>query len=158
MLRFSALGLLGLFALMSTASDAQRPPIVASVHHANTVKEIPSLSWVGLYDQLAPYTRWWKETADCAGVPLHTARVDSVQFYYINAPDFLPAPTNKPNSMVAAVTYASREQIYLSVLHLRNEIVVKHEMMHQILYWWGEPDWDSDGRAEFKRCGLQVVL
>jgi hypothetical protein len=158
MLRYSAIGLLGLFAFTPTPSGAQRPPIVTSVRHANTVKDVPSLDWVGLYDQLEPYARWWKETATCAAVPLNGARVDSVQFYYINAADFLPTPTDKPNRMVAAVTYAAREQIFLSVLHLRNEVVVKHEMMHQILYWWGESDWDNDARTEFKKCGLQVVL
>ena len=94
MLRFSAIGLLGLFALMPSPSRAQRPPAVASFRHANTVREILSLDWVGLYDQLEPYARWWKETAACARIPLHTARVDSVQFYYVNAADFLPAPTD----------------------------------------------------------------
>jgi len=158
MLRFSGVGLLALLAFAPLSSPAQRPPIVASVRHANTMKKMQSLDWVGLYDQLEPYTRWWKETATCAGVPLHSARVDSVQFYYVNAADFLPTPTDKPDHMVAAVTYAAREQIFLSVLHLRNESVVKHEMMHQVLYWWGEPDWDNDARIEFKRCGLELVL
>jgi hypothetical protein len=121
------------------------------------VKEVQALDWVGLYEQLENYRGWWKETAACARVPLHSARVDSVQFYYVNAVDFLPTPTDKPNAMVAAVSYAASEQIFLSVLHLKNEIVVKHEMMHQILYWWGEPDWNNDARVEFKRCGLQVI-
>lgn len=150
--------LMALLPFAPSLTRAQRPPAIASFRHANTVREILSLDWVGLYDQLEPYARWWKETATCARIPLHTARVDSVQFYYVNAADFLPSPTDKPNRMVAAVTYAAREQMFLSVRHLRNEIVVKHEMMHQILYWWGEPDWDNDARIEFKRCGLQVVL
>lgn len=150
--------LLSLLVFAPSLTSAQRLPAVTSVRHANTVKEILSLDWVGLYDQLEPYARWWKETATCARIPLHTARVDSVQFYYVNAVDFAPTPTDKPNRMVGGVTYAASEQIFLSILRARDEIVVKHEMMHQILYWWGERDWDNDARIEFKRCGLQVVL
>jgi hypothetical protein len=150
--------LLALLAVAPSFVGAQRPPTVTSVRHSKPFKEVLSLDWVGLYDQLEPYARWWKETASCAGIPLQVARVDSVQFYYVNAVDFLPAPTDKPNRMVGAVTYAATEQIYVSILHLRDEIVVKHEMIHQILYWWGEPTWDNDARMEFERCGLQAVL
>jgi hypothetical protein len=145
-----------LAAILSIPSlaSAQRPPVITSVRHANTVKEILSLDWVGLYDQLESYARWWKETAACAGIPLPLSRPDSVQFYYVNAVDFLPIPTDKPDRMVAGVAYAAREQIFLSVLHLRNEIAVKHEMLHQLLFWWGEGDWDNDVRGEFLKCGL----
>jgi hypothetical protein len=128
--------------------------VVTSVRHANTVKEVPSLDWVGLYDQLEPYVRWWKETAACAGIPLPPSRPDSVQFYYVNSVDFAPIPTDKPGRMVAGVTYAASEQVFMSVLRLRNEIAVRHEMLHQILFWWGEKDWDDDARGEFVRCGL----
>jgi len=71
--------------------------------------------------------------------------------------DFVPVPTDKPDRMVAGVTYAASEQIFVSILRARNEIIVKHEMLHQILYWWGERDWHDDARTEFKRCGLDVV-
>ena len=146
--------LLALIVLIPSLASAQRPPVITSVRHANTVKEIQSLDWVGLYDQLEPYARWWKETAACAGIPLPPSRPDSVQFYYVNAVDFVPVPTDKPDRMVAGVTYAAREQIFLSVLRLRNEITVKHEMLHEILFWWGERDWDNDARNEFMKCGL----
>ena len=146
--------LLVLILLIPSLASAQRPPVITSVRHANTVKEIQALDWVGLYDQLEPYGRWWKETAACAGIPLPPSRPDSVQFYYVNAVDFVPTPTDKPNRMVAGVTYATREQIFLSVLCLRNEIAVKHEMLHQILFWWGEADWNNDARGEFLKCGL----
>jgi hypothetical protein len=149
--------LLALILLVPSLASPQRPPALTSVRHANAVKEIQSLDWVGLYEQLEPYARWWKETAACAGIPLPPSRPDSVQFYYVNAVDFVPMPTDKPDRMVAGVTYAAREQIFLSVLRLRNEVAVKHEMLHQILYWWGERDWHDDARAEFKRCGVDVV-
>jgi hypothetical protein len=118
---------------------------------------VPTLDWIGAYEQLSPYSSWWKETAACAGVPLPEGRPNAVEFFYVNAIDFAPTPTDKHDSMVAAVTYASREQIFVSILRARDETTVKHEMMHQILYWWGEKNWDDDSRAEFKRCKLDVV-
>lgn len=151
------LWLIAFITIACSTASAQRPPVVTSFRHANTVKEVQSLDWVGLYDQLEPYAQWWKETAACAGIPQPASRPDSVQFYFVNAVDFAPIPTDKPNRMVAGVTYAASEQIFLSVLRARSEMTVKHEMLHQILYWWGEPAWHDDARAEFKRCGLETV-
>ena len=153
--RFLTAAMLGLVA--STHLSAQRPPAVTSFRHANTAKPIASLDWIGLYEQLEPYAAWWKATAACASIPLPAARTSSVQFYYVNAPDFLAIPTDKSDRMVVGVTYAASEQIYLSVLHLRDATAVKHEMLHQLLYWWGEKDWHDDARPEFKRCGLDRV-
>src|SRR5207253_876388 len=83
---------------------------MTSFRHSKAVKELPTLDWIGLYEQLPPYSGWWKETAACAGIPLPDSRPDSVQFFYVNAADFAPTPTDKPSRMVSAVTYASREQ------------------------------------------------
>jgi hypothetical protein len=148
--------LLALTVITPRLTLAQRPAAMASFRHPDTVKEILSLDWIGLYEQLAPYAQWWKETAACAGIPLPTARTDSVQFYYVNAVDFAPMPTDKPGHMVIGVTFGAKEQIFIAIRHARNERTVKHEMLHQILYWWGERDWDDDAHAEFKRCELQI--
>jgi len=157
-LRATCIRLLVVTVLAPSLTSAQRPPAMTSFRYGDTAKEIPSLDRIGLYDQLAPYAEWWKETATCAGIPLPAARIDSVQFYYVNFVDFAPTPTDKPNHMVIGVTYAASEQIFIAVRQARTERTVKHEMMHQILYWWGEPDWDDDAHAEFKRCGLQISL
>jgi hypothetical protein len=58
--------------------------------------------------------------------------------------------------MMIGVTYAASEQIFIAIRHIRIETTVKHEMMHQLLYWWGEPAWHDDAREEFSRCGLEV--
>jgi hypothetical protein len=144
--------------LTPPVASAQRTSAMTSFRHAGKIKEIQSLDWIGLYDQLAPYTRWWKETAACAGIPLNTARVDSVQFYFVNAVDFAPTPTDKPNHMMIGVTYGASEQIFIAIRHARTERTVRHEMMHQILYWWGESDWHDDTHEAFKRCGLLIPL
>jgi hypothetical protein len=156
MLRFSCAWLLALTALAPLPASAQRPAVMTSFRHAGTIKHIRSLDWIGLYDQLEPYARWWKETAACAGIPLPASRLGSVQFYFVNAVDFAPTPTDKPDRMMVGVTYAASEQIFIAIRHIRIEATVKHEMMHQILYWWGEPGWHDDAREEFSRCGLEV--
>ena len=46
-------------------------------------------------------------------------------------------PTDKPDRMMVGVTYAASEQIFIAIRHVRIETTVKHEMMHQLLYWWG---------------------
>jgi hypothetical protein len=145
-----------LIAIAAPTTFAQRPAVMTTFRHAGSTKLIISLDWIGLYDQLPPYAQWWKDTGACAGIPLPQSRTDSVQFYFINAEDFAPLPSDKKDRMMAAVTYAAQEQIYISVLRLRDERFVRHEMLHQLLYWYGEPKWDDDDRAEFAQCGLRV--
>ena len=131
-------------------------PIMTSFRHANYSKALSTLDWIGAYDQLQEYELWWKQVADCAGVVLPENRSKSVQFYFVNAVDFAPLPSDKPPRMVVGVAYAASEQIYVSVFRIRSERIIKHEMIHQLLYWWGEPTWDDDARQEFKRCGVTM--
>jgi hypothetical protein len=98
-----------------------------------------------------------KKAYRIASVSRIKRRRSAVQFYYVNAVDFVPIPTDKPDRTVTGVTYAASEQIFMSIRRTRNEIAVKHEMLHQIHTGGGERDWPDDARAEFKRCGLDVV-
>jgi len=157
--RLIRLAILAVLVWLASAKEnvgAQTAPAMTSFRHKNSGKELPTLNWVGSYGQPTQYARWWRETATCARIPLPENRLDSVTFFYVNAKDFAPLPTDKPNRMVAAVTYGSREQIYVSAFLIRDEVAIKHEMMHQVLFWWGEPNWDADTRPEFRRCGLEL--
>ena len=120
--------------------------------HEGIEKLIPSLDWAGLYTPLPQYDDWWRETANCAGKKLHEAQIASVQFYYVNSVDF--APARGAHGMVVGATYAQFKQIYVAVRHITRDVTVKHEMLHQILYWSGVPNWNDDRRTEFERCGL----
>ena len=133
------------------------PPVMTSFRHKNALKELATLDWIAIYDQPPEYSRWWKAAAECAHVPLPERQPDLVQFFFVNARDFAPLPTDKRDRMVAGVTYAANEQIYVSVFRIHDEVTIKHEMMHQLLYWWGERNWDDDARPEFKQCHLVVV-
>ena len=141
-----------------------RPPVrgqpssaMTSFRHAKTTKEIASLDWISMFEPLAPYSEWWKETAACAHIPREFIRADSVQFYFVNASDFAPLPTDKPNRLVMGVTYAWQQQIFLSVLKVRDERVVKHEMLHQLLFWYNESHWDNESLDEFRKCRLEMT-
>lgn len=130
---------------------------MAGFQHAGKVKKVPSLPWAGLYTALPQYARWWTETSDCAGALVPLSRRDSVQFYYVNAEEFAPTGKVRPRMMAVGATYAAFEQIYIAIPQISREITVKHEMMHQILYWSRVPDWEDDARPEFKRCGLELT-
>jgi hypothetical protein len=54
MLRFIGVLSLSLVLSVPAPSSAQRPPAIKSFRHANTLKEIQSLEWIGLYEQLQP--------------------------------------------------------------------------------------------------------
>lgn len=156
--RLAACGYIGILLFCSIAGrvHAQRPVVMDGFQHAGMGKYVPSLPWAGLYTAPPQYARWWKETADCAGAPLPALRSDSVQFYYVNVGEFAPTGKLRSRRMAVGATYAVFEQIYIAVRQISREITVKHEMMHQILYWSRVSDWENDTRPEFKRCGLEL--
>ena len=152
-----ALSISSVAALNYSPVDAQPSSVaMTSFHHRDGPRPVPSLDLVGMFDQPQQYDSWWKKTAACADVPEWVIRPDSVQFFFVNAVDFAPVPTDKPDRMMKAVTYARSQQIFISILQVRNEQIVKHEMLHQILFWFNEPKWDDDSRIEFRQCGVNL--
>ena len=137
---------------MALPAQAQ---VVRSFNHTNKVKEVETLAWFGEYEGLPSYVSWWGEVSACSEIALPPGqRTDSVRYFFVNAPDFRPIPTDKLTTMVAAVTYAAYEQIYVAVRDIKNKSRIKHEMLHQLLYWWGDEHWDDDQNPAFKKCGL----
>ena len=143
-----------IFALIffSQIAFAQRMPVMTNVRH-DVAKEVSTLEWVGRY-ALSVYKQWWKDVADCTGFP-SSAREDSVMFFFVNSIDFTPIPSDKRGAVVA-ITYGAQEQIYVSVGRVKDEKLIKHEMVHQHLRWWGEPDWDTHTNPAFKRCKVEM--
>ena len=142
--------------VFTSVLNAQRPVAMPGFQHDGSAKEIDSLGWAGLYTQLPQYADWWRETLSCSRVKASLSRADSVQFYYVNAPDFSPVGKIDARKLVIGATYAQAEQIYLAVRQVAQPKTVKHEMLHQILYWAGVPDWESDRRPEFTLCDLNL--
>jgi hypothetical protein len=141
--------------LTAGSLSAQAPVAFTAFRHSNTEKLIPALDWLAEFKPLAEYAGYWKEIAACQNIPLPPkAILDSVRFFYVNAPDFRPEPANKA-AMQAAVTYALVGQIFIAVPHLKNKATVEHEMTHYLLFLQGETDWHDDARPEFTRCGIK---
>jgi hypothetical protein len=132
---------------------AQAPPVVTSVRHAE-VKVAPSLDWVAEYDAMPSYPELWRKVSECSGIPLPPKGPERVRFFLVNAEAFIPTPTDKPDSMQVGVTYGSAEQIYLALPKVKDPRTVGHEMLHQLLFWWGEADWNSHENPAFARCKL----
>jgi len=142
--------------VFTSLTNAQRPAIMNGFAHDGRGKQFPNLDWAGLYTPLPQYEDWWKEVAHCAHVRPSMMRINSVQFYYVNAVDFAPRENGEHPKFVVGATYATFEQIYIAVRHITRPTTVKHEMMHQALFWARVRDWNSDERPEFKRCGLEM--
>jgi hypothetical protein len=136
-------------------ASAQRPVAMTSVRHGPE-KVVVSLDWVARFDPLPAYVEWWRDISRCSGITLPAARVDSVEFLFVNAPEFVPVPMSGSRRMVSGVTYAGSEQIVLSLGRVKDRVQVLHEMLHQLLYWAGDPGWADDARPEFARCGVTL--
>lgn len=143
-----------LLMLALAASAAQGQTAMTSFTH-DVERVAPSLDAVAAYDQRDEYAQWWKDAAACAKIIL-PERVDKVQFYFVNYKEFVPSPLSGNRRTVTAVTYAGQEQVFVSVLHVKDRATIIHEMVHQLLYWAGEPDWHDDNRPEFVQCHVTL--
>lgn len=150
MLKYAVIAL----AFAASVARAQTTPIVTAVHHAPE-KFAASLDWVGEYDQRPEYAEYWAAVAKCADIPLPpAAMLGSVHFYYVNAASFIPVPSDKPDSSQVGVTYGSVQQIYMALPLVKNAQAIGHEMLHQLLFWAGDPRWNDHSNPAFARCDL----
>lgn len=142
-------------ALAAAPVAAQQNPVgMVSFSYDTAAAQIEGLPVSSDYEPYAMYLGWWKETAECAGIPLPpAARIDSVRFIFVNAERFVPLPQSRgERKTVDAITYGAAEQIVVAVRQVKDKAKITHEMLHQLLYWFGEPDFDSHDRPEFKKC------
>jgi len=77
-------------------------PLVKSVQTDNEVKLNPSLGWISEYHAPVIYQLWWREIADCEGLPLPLDSLRKVQYFQVNGPDFIPEGID---AIVYAVTF-----------------------------------------------------
>lgn len=100
------------------------------------------------------YDRWWHEVADCEGVELPSFYV-IVRYVQINYPYFdLPEDPSPPGSVTLGHAFAKEWQMFVAITHRFDEVVVKHEMAHFLLYWahianGGHPARYFDGHCGF---------
>jgi len=147
------------------AARAQSAKQFKTPDSASKVSE--TLAWASEY--LAPeiYEKWWREIAACEKLPLPLAHYQ-VRFYQVNAWRFydLAHPMygidffgKKVLMWAVGLSYGKDLEMYLALPHIYEEIILKHEMIHFLMYWAGEkPDktlsdpWHPPAR--FETCGV----
>lgn len=130
-----------------------RPPLVTSVQTDNEIKLDPKLGWISEYHAPFIYQLWWRQIADCEGLPLPADSLKKVQYFQVNEPDFIP---DGVDAIVYAVTFEA-DQTFIAYPYIWNESLVKHEALHLLLRWKGDPNWYLHDPVRFSSCGLRIA-
>lgn len=98
------------------------------------------------------YNQWWQEVQDCADVM--NLKLETISWFVVT-----PSPKDLGFTCPVVVSCdgwwkAAGHEIFILRSEVMNEIVIKHEMLHEILY-----DVNIDRRRMthhklFKKCGL----
>lgn len=130
------------------------PPIMHDFASQNDKKLDPTLPWMSEYHQPFIYQVWWNEIAQCEGLPLDPERARHVQFFQVNATDFIPEGVP---AIVYAVTFGRvyDGQTYVAYPFIWNKQLIEHEMLHLLRAWNGDPQWDNHDPQFYARCNLK---
>lgn len=123
------------------------------------------LPMVSEYLPPADYDRWWHEIAACEGLSL-PPRYVRVRFFQVNAVHFYnrdqPYVSRDPLTGKAlkgwsiGQSYLTLGIVFFALPHKDEELVVKHELLHFLLYWAAVPAGENGGHPKpyFQRCGM----
>ena len=145
--------ILALPAFAKMGAQQGRAPVMPGAATNNAVKLDPSLPWVSEYAPPFIYEIWWREIAKCEGLPFPVERARQVQYFQVNAPDFIPGDVD---AIVYAVTY-EQGQTFVAYPYIWNKALVKHEFLHLLLMWAGDPKWYEHNPHFYDRCGVASV-
>lgn len=130
------------------------PPVMKTFASQNDEKLNPNIPWMSEYRQPFIYQVWWAEIAQCEGLPLNPEQARRVQFFQVNAPDFIPEGVN---AIVYAVTFGEvyDGQTYVAYPFIWNKQLIEHEMLHLLRAWNGDPEWENHDPRFYARCNLK---
>lgn len=131
----------------------------------STIKISPMLPAVSEYPMSADYDRWWHEIAYCEGLwlPPDYARV---RYFQVNAEHFYdkdhPQLFEKAGVVyvywAVGTTFIYESLIFIALSHRDEELVIKHEMLHLLIFWNGVPTGRNGHPMPFYgRCGMSVI-
>lgn len=131
------------------------PMVMNRAATPNDEKLDPSIGWISEYQQPFIYQIWWAEIAECEGLPLDTERARHVQFFQVNAPEFIPPDVP---AVVYAITYGEvyEGQIYVAFPYIWNKQLVSHEMLHELRLLAGDPNWADHDPRFYGQCHQKV--
>lgn len=102
------------------------------------------------YSPPAIYAIWWQEIADCEGLDAHANLYHFVQFFEVRGTEFYP----QGMSSVLGATFAKDAQIFIASPYIWDESLIKHEMLHALL-WLNGFNFGPWHPAEFfMQCGV----
>lgn len=116
--------------VLTFLDSLERPMRVDTV----MVMELPSFPKVSAYRQPLVYKKWWKEIEACTKLPIPDEREDVVQFFYVDADEFDYSTLKLP---LVGYTAAPLQQIYIVSNSIEDPSVVKHEMLHYLMFEYG---------------------
>ena len=106
------------------------------------------MQWAEPYEKPDQYYEWWREVAECSGYEVTEAELDSIEFWHVNASTF-PA---KGISGFIGYAYVEYNQIFVVRAYKNDKKVIKHEMLHFILWWKREGYRGGHWFEEYIRC------
>lgn len=151
----------GILLSVPAVSHAQSRKDFKIPEGANKVAEY--LPWGGQYIPDEIYEKWWVEIAACEQLPLPPVHY-LVRFYQINAIHFYDAlrPSlgldlfgNLVIRWAVGMSYPEDLEMYVALPSREVEIVLKHEMIHFLMFWAGEPGGHPPER--FETCGVTTI-
>lgn len=116
------------------------------------VRYDPALPWFSEYKQPAIYKEWWKDIATCEGFdPLPDSVTSRIQFFQLNATSF---KYDDSDDAVLAVSFMDDGQIYVGAPYIWWRNIIRHEMLHVILWYYGIRLGNFHPSQLFEACGL----
>jgi len=97
-----------------------------------------------LIEASAEYRDWWASTEACSG---RTGDFEQITWYMV--PDVMTMTTGIGEKVGLWVRHDGRTAIVVAGAYVNNELVVRHEMLHDLLEREGHPD-----EYFVNRCGL----
>lgn len=104
------------------------------------------------YRQKKIYETWWREIAECEGLEL-PGSYKQVRFFHVNGRAFMPA---EYPVWLDGLTYPKIGRIYVATPYIFSEALVKHEMLHWILWALGYRLTDQHPVEMFEKCGIHI--
>ncbi|MDP9202351.1 MAG: hypothetical protein M3P26_10540 [Gemmatimonadota bacterium] len=118
-----------------------------------------ALPWGSQYLADAKYDRWWHEIAECERLPLPSVyatvrffQINAIHFYDADRPTFVLFAGELRVQWAVAMSFLWTGEIWVGLPYINEEVVIKHEMVHFLMYWAGEPG--GHPPARFETCGV----
>ena len=101
------------------------------------------------YETPEKYYAWWNDVIECSGYDVSEAALDSIEFWHVNRSSFIA--DGHPGHVGYA--YVKENEIFVIRALKNDEVTIKHEMLHFIL-WWRKEGYEGGHPEEFEICNL----